>query len=207
MRLRLVATLVAATALATPADAAYGRDQVKDAKGDARGGLASLDILSARWSTSGRGASKALVATLTLAAAPEKDVPFVYEMHSEVGGCGTVSFQYAPGNLLSYAHLLGQPEVSDSPIVWSVWIECGGDGGTMTGSSLVHKQVTFTVKGNTLTWSVPFSALPPQIGPGTLYSDFSAVADAGEPTMGLSLLGRPGQSLDHARGDGAWRPR
>jgi len=59
MRLRLVTAAASALALlAVPAaGAATNRPQIRDPKGDVRGGFAELDIVNARWSTSGRGAA------------------------------------------------------------------------------------------------------------------------------------------------------
>lgn len=207
-RLRLPAAAVAALAIAaTPASSAAPRDQIRDAVGDARGDLKYVDIVSARWSSTGTGASKALVASMTLAEPPKAEQPFVYDLRSEVRGCGTVWFQYSPGNLANEANRLNNPMIADGDTTKSVWIECGDPGNGTTGSGLVYKQMTFSVKGNTITWSVPLTALPPELQVGAVFSQFSAAADAGEPMFGISLAGGFGHSLDHAVGDGIWRLR
>lgn len=206
MRSRLVAavTLAALATLPAVASGAPARPQIRDPKGDARGGLAQVDIVTAQWSTTGRGASKALVATLTLAGAPNTERGFAYEMKSEVTGCGTVWFEYAPGTVSEATNLLGNPEVNDGLGASSLWLECGGDGGTTTGSMLVYREMTFSVKGNVITWSVPLTALPEQVQPGAVFSDFKAIADVAEPVMGLSTTGGFGQGLDFGQGDGVW---
>lgn len=198
MRVRLAvptALAVAAALLAAPAGAASNRPQIRDPKGDVRGGITELDILTARWSTTGKGDSLRLVATMTLAGTPKKDVPFVYEMQSQVRGCGTLWFQYTPGTVFTHMDELGQPTISDGDMTASVWAACGG---------LVYKELEFTHKGDTISWSVPVALLPPQIEPGVVFSDFRAVADVGEPVMGHSVLALAEQSLDHGRGDGVW---
>ena len=207
MRLRLtaVAAVAALAALPAAASGATARPQIRDLKGDVRGGLAYLDILSAQWSSTGRGASKALVATLTLAAPPKTDRAFAYELHSEVSGCGSVLFQYAPGTVSEATNHLQQPQVNDGLGAYSMWLECGGD--SATGSTIVWREMTFTIKGNVITWSVPLTALPDEVQVGARFSAFAAVADVGEPVFGISLVGRGGQSLDYAEGDGVWKLR
>lgn len=190
MRLRLVAAVAAASALLAPAaQGATNRPQVRDPKGDVVTGAAELDIVSAQWSTSGRGDDKSLVATLTLAAPPNTGVPYVYEMSSKVRDCGTVWFRYMPGTVASYAS--GGPG--------ELWLECG--------SELYDQVLSFTVRGNTLTWSIPLSVLPEQVQPGALFYDFEALADAGEPAFGHSVTGIADYALDIAFGDGTWRMR
>ncbi|HEV2889466.1 MAG TPA: hypothetical protein VGX28_03750 [Frankiaceae bacterium] len=206
MRLRLVAALAAATAvLATPAGAATGRPQITDPKGDVRGGVASLDIVSARWSTAGRGAGARLVASLTLAAVPMKDAPFAYELKSQVRGCGTVIFEYSPGALVTYLDELGQPAISDADQTATMWLECGAGTSDTTGSTLLVEEVTFAVAGNTMTWSVPVAALPSEVRTGSVFYDFTAAADAGDPVFGIPLASGASQSFDNGVGDGTWR--
>lgn len=165
MRARLVAASVVAAAVAAPANG-LPRDQVTDVRGDARGGLAHSDILSARWSTTGKGTTKSLVATMTLAAPARSDVPFVYELKSKVRGCGTVWFQYTPGTVADATARLNQPAINDGDVGYRVWLECGSGQAGPKQSSLIYKEVTFTAKGSTISWSVPLSALPHEVGIG-----------------------------------------
>lgn len=206
MRLRLATALTAAgLALISPyADAAV-RDQVIDVKGDVRGGDAGMDILSARYGTTGRGASKALVVSMTLASAPKTERPFSYELRNEIRGCGTVQFDYAAAPLADELGRLNQPSVHDGSLAVGVWFECmHGAPGPADSSGSLHEEVGFTIKGNTMTWSVPFSLLPELVQPGAVFHDFDAIADIGEPVFGLPVLGNSGQSLDYGRGDGVW---
>ncbi|HEV2889465.1 MAG TPA: hypothetical protein VGX28_03745 [Frankiaceae bacterium] len=188
MALRLVAAVAAATALLAPA--AYGasdRPQVRDAKGDVRGGMAELDIVSARWSTAGRGADEALVVTMTLAAAPKDGVPFAYHVRADVRDCGEVSFSYHPGSV----------SARQDGNVSTGWAACG-DG-------IYDDVVTTTVKGTTITWSMPVAVLPSQVRPGAVFTKFEALADASEPIFGYSVAGIADEPLDYAQGDGSWR--
>ena len=204
---RLIAAVTAAAValLSPPAEGAPARDQVVDPRGDAKGGQAYTDILSARWSTSGRGAGRSLVVTMDLAAAPKTERPYVYETRSEVLGCGTVIFDYAPGPLADELGRLNQPSIHDESLAAGVWFECmHGDPGPADSSGSLHEEVTLSVKGTTLTWSVPFGHLPERVGPGAVFHEFTALADVGEPFFGLSPLAGSGQSVDHAQGDGIW---
>lgn len=197
MRVRIAAAVAVSVAvLATPAQGALNRPQVMDPKGDVRGGIAELDIVSARWSTAGRGADRALVATLTLAAAPKREVPYVYDMKSEVRDCGTVWFQYTPGTVMTVLDDVDHPAVSGGDTTAHVWLECG---------DMVYDEMTFTLKGNTITWSVPLTLLPESVQMGSVFYDFSALADIGEPVTGHSAPGIVAQSADNAFGDGTWR--
>ncbi|HEV2889464.1 MAG TPA: hypothetical protein VGX28_03740 [Frankiaceae bacterium] len=190
-RPRLLAAVAAATALLAPsAYASPNRPQITDPKGDAVTGAAELDIVSARWSTSGRGNDKALVATMTLAAPPKDGVPYTYELSSVVRDCGVVWFRYTPGALLM---TLG------GTVPGEVWAECADE--------VYDSVITLTVTGSTITWSIPVDVLPPQITTGSLFYDFAALADAGEPAYGHSVAGIADQALDDAFGDGSWRLR
>ncbi len=190
MRTRLLAAVAAATALATaPAYGATDRPQIRDVKGDAVTGAAELDIVSARWSTSGSGPDRNLVATMTLAAPPKQEVPYVYELSVDVRGCGTMLFRYMPGSAASFANT--KPG--------EIWVECP--------SRIYDTVIGLTVTGNSITWSIPISVLPPEIGPGAVFSEFEALADVGEPGFGHSVTGVAGHALDVAWGDGTWRMR
>jgi len=212
MRARLTAAALAATALAAAVPTAghaatsrSSRPQVADPVGDAKGGVATFDVVSGRWSVTGRGAAKSLTAVLTLAGAPNTDRGFSYELKSDVRGCGTVWFEYAPGTVSEATNALGQKDVNDGLGAYSLWLNCGGgESGPAGESMLVYRELTFTVKDNVITWSVPFSALPRQVQPGAIMEDFEAIADVAEPVMGLSTTGGLGQGLDYGRGDGVW---
>ncbi|HEV2889467.1 MAG TPA: hypothetical protein VGX28_03755 [Frankiaceae bacterium] len=208
MRLRLVPALAAATLLlAVPANAATDRPQVRDPKGDVKGGMAELDIVSARWSTTGKGDAMRLVATLTLAAPPKKDVPYIYDMKSQVRDCGTLWFQYTPGTVMTRADDVNHPLVSDGDTTATVWTACGSGAEDSDGRALLYKELQFVQAGNTISWSVPVSALPDRIEVGSVFYDFSAIADVGDPVVGHSPQSIAGGSLDSAYGDGTWRLR
>ena len=206
MRARLTAVTAVAALAALPAAAsgAPARPQIRDMKGDVRGGFAYADILSAQWSTSGTGAAKRLVATLTLAAPPKKDVPYTYDMKSEVRDCGTMWFRYTPGVVSSR---IDDPNAGNDPNA-TIWAECGPGAAAADGTFPFHTQLVFTQRGNTLSWSVPISTLPQRIDPDdAIFREFSAMADVGEPVTGHSVQGIADQSLDNAYGDGVWRMR
>lgn len=205
MRLRLSAAAAVAAALAvlpTAASGARSPDQIRDAVGDVLAEQAYADIVSARWSSPGSGDDKALVVSMTLAAPPRTEAPFVYELEATVRGCGVIWFQYAPGSVIGMINHPADP-TSDAAGA-SVWIECG-DPSSPSGSSSLHR-LSFTVKGNTLTWSVPLLMLPPQIQVGSFFSGFTAASDVGEPVLGTSPIW-PAEVVDTAVGDGVWRIR
>lgn len=204
MRLRAAtsaAIAVAAGLLVVPAEGAMRRqvNQIVDPKGDARGDvngtLAFLDVVTGRWRVEGTGARRALVASLTLAATPNADRGFHYELQAEVEGCGTVVFEYSPGTVS--ATRLGAK---------SLYLGCGAPGEPL-GSMSLYDEVSVDVDGTTLTWSVPLSALPEEIRPGALFSDFWAVTDVADPVFGESAGSAPKQTVDSGHGDGSWRLR
>ncbi|HEX8002218.1 MAG TPA: hypothetical protein VF519_05950 [Mycobacteriales bacterium] len=196
MRKPLALALLVAAAVAAPPHASAMRpfNQVVDPKGDARGNLGFADIVSARWYTTGTGAKRALAATLTLAGAPNTDPGFVYEVGARVDGCGSVEFRYTP---LSVESAYRGPK--------AFFAFCGAP--TSPDPASWQEEVTLTVTGRTITWSIPLAVIPESVGLGALYSEFDATADAAEPVLGTPVLGIPSQSIDVGRGDGVWRVR
>lgn len=210
MRLRLaVLTALAVTGglLSVPAGAAISpnriptqiRDPKGDVKGDVDGRLAHLDVLTGQWRTTGTGAKRALVATMTLAEKPNTERGFVYEMWADVEGCGSVWFYYAPGNVLDTVDQQGP----DYPGAAAVYVACNRTGEGTT----IRKALSFAVTGKTLTWSIPLTALPEEVQLGSRFSRFRAIADLAEPAFGKSPMGVLGQPLDIGTGDGLWTMR
>lgn len=202
MRPRLVAAAALAVLAALPAAAsgAPARPQVRDPKGDARGNLAHADIVSGYWSTTGRGESKALVVTMTLAGPVKSEVGNMYEMRAEARACGPVWFSYSPGTIAEATQQLNQPAINDGMGAGRVHIEC-------TAEKNLYKPLKIVVKDNVITWTIAFKDLPPQLQPGTTVWAFEAVADVAEPVIGEAPLSHVGQSIDTAYGDGIWKIR
>lgn len=198
MNLRLVSAAAAAALLAAGAAPSYAmrpRNHIADPKGDAKGNLGFADIVTGNFSTAGRGDQRALVGTLTLAGAPRTDPGFTYTLGAEVDGCGHVEFQYTP---LAVSSLLQGEK--------SFYMFCDLPAGP-SGTSSLHNEVSVSVRGRAITWSVPLIVLPPEMGPGALYSQFDAVADVAEPVIGSPVGGIPNQSVDMAFGATSWRLR
>lgn len=198
VRLRLVLSVAALVAAA--AVPSYGAmrpmSHLVDPKGDAKGNFGFLDIVSGNFSTAGRGEYRELVATLTLAGAPRTDAGFTYVFGAEVRGCGHVEFQYTP--------VSAQTAFSGEK---SFYMFCDSSVTPSSGTQSLHEEVSVSVSGRTITWSVPLVMLPPGVGVGALYTDFEAVADVAEPVVGSPLLGIPNQSVDMGYGASTWRIR
>ena len=196
MRVRLLTALVATAALAAPASGAMRPlNQVVDPKGDAKANLGFADIVTGLWTTTGSGANRALVGTLTLAGAVRTEPGFTYEMSAEVEGCGRVEFAYTPTSVSGTQ--LGQK---------SFYIGCGAPDDPL-GTMSLYDEVALNVHGRAITWTVPLRALPREVGPGSLYTTFEALADVAEPFFGTPVLGMPGHSVDMGYGNASWRMR
>lgn len=187
--------LLAAFVAAAPAGAAMRQvNQVVDPKGDAKANLGFADIVTGLWTTTGSGASKALVGTLTLAGAPRTDAGVTYELSAMVDGCGPVHFEYTPTSVSGSQ--LGQK---------SFYIGCGAPDDPL-GTMALYDEVALSVKGRAITWSVPLRALPKEVQPGVTFRQFGATADVAEPAFGTGVL-FAAHSVDEGTGNGAWRLR
>lgn len=194
MRTRLAAALAAS--LAIGAVPSYGAmrpiSQVVDPKGDARGNLGFADIVTGLWRTTGSRDGKMLVATMTLAGPPRADGGFAYELRAQAAGCGTVSFGFAPGTVSATS--LGAK---------SFYVGCGNPGDPL-GTMTFYDEVSVAVSGRTITWAIPLSVLPKEVGVGTSLTAFEAVADVAEPVTGHPAGSMPNQSVDLGSGNGRW---
>lgn len=197
MRTRLVASVVALLAVtAVPSQGAMRQlNQVVDPKGDAKANLGFADIVTGRWTTVGRGDQRALVATLTLAGAPRTDPGFSYELSAQVDGCGPVQFTYRPFSVTGTG--LGPK---------SFYIGCGAPD-DIYGTMSLYDEVTLTIGGRTITWSVPLIALPREVNVGATYREFGAIADVAEPLTGSPLGMIGGTAVDIGFGAAVWRLR
>ena len=194
-RLPALLALAAAASLAAPAAGAMRpANHLADPKGDAKGNLGFADIVTGNFSTAGRGEERALVATLTLAGPPRTDGGFTYTLGATVSGCGYVEFKYAP---LAVSSVQGAA---------SFTMFCDAQAGP-GGTSGLRDEVSLSVRGRSITWSVPLALLRPAMGPGALYTEFEAVADVAEPVVGSPAGGIPNQSVDMGYGATAWRLR
>lgn len=191
----VLAAALAAAVMAAPAGAAP-RDQIVDPKNDARGSVAGMDIHTVRWSLTGSGAARALTVKMTLGSAPRDHSGVAYEAHANARGCGAVWFEYSPGTVAEATNALGQPAVNDGMRAASLFLDCGG---------VIHHKLAYEAKGNAITWSIPLTALPPQVQPGALFSAFEGFADFAEPVVGSPIGAVAKQSVDYARGDGVWK--
>lgn len=195
MRKPLVLSLLLAALAAVPAQGAMRQiNQVVDPKGDAKANLGFADIVTGQWTTSGKGATRALVGTLTLAGAPRTDPGFTYELSAVVDGCGPVHFEYTPTSVSGTQ--LGNK---------SFYIGCGAPDDPL-GTMALYDEVALTVKGRSITWSVPLRALPKEVQPGAVLRQFGALADVAEPAFGTGVL-FVAHSVDEGTGNGSWRLR
>ena len=221
MSRRLAAALAAATVLTAPvfATAAPPAPQIVDAKGDAVGGQAALDIVSVRFSTTGTttvtkvGKKKKttytptkLVITETLGAAPSTQAGARYVISALIDGCGGIDIYYVNG--------------ADGP-TGSVWLDCPEGASATEGGTLID--MTPKVAGSTMTWELPLKMLPKEARVGAVVSDFRAYNDIGDPVFGLLGTGdgasmalnfealdmddptRGVAAADSAAGSGTWK--
>lgn len=208
-RLTVLAALAAAVSFAAmPSHAAPNRKpQIVDPAGDALGGQATTEIVSALWTTSGdtvtsrvRGKKvttytpRRLVVTLNLAGAPTTSGPFSYETSAQVAGCGEIRFVYTPGT--AYSQI-----VSDT----FLWYDCGPTDPTTGDNLVLVPGISTKIGAKSITWEYPIKALPKQnFKLGVAFSDFRAAVDVVEPVIGLygTNLVNP---IDEATGDVVWK--
>lgn len=201
-RLGLAVGFAALTILsAVPSSAGTTAPQVSDPSGDATGGQASTDILSATYSTTGvttvakvRGKTvktykpKVLVATLTLAAPPSKTTGMKYELNAQVDGCGSFGYSYTPG-----------AATGDS----ALFMSCPAGASATSGGTLIVPDTTFL--GNSIVWSVPLNAMPAEVKLGSAFSSFAAATDLAEPITGVIGTDILGLDFDTATSDVVWK--
>lgn len=197
-----IVTLATALAFAAPADAKPFT--YTDAKGDMPA-EAGLDIVGVKYATEGNVTTtrvgrktvrtyepSKLVVTLTTAGAPLQQPGVKYRVTSQVESCGDLTFTYSAGAATS---VLALSQMS---------LGCGGPAGT-TGGDTLFLDPKFTVKGNSLIWSVPLKALPKNARAGALLFNFQAGVDATDPAVGTLGPDDFGNALfDMARSDADW---
>lgn len=167
MRIRLLSVAaVAALATALPSFAAPA-PQITDPKGDARGGAAGTDIVSALFATQGTTAKVGkktvytptkLVVDVTYAAAPSTDPYVSHQVVFTAPGCGTVYLE---------VYALGTFGVAD----------CMPDDTSF--------DVTYKVTGNTMQFTLPFTVIGKQyFKPGSSLTDLVAYTAVSDPVFG-----------------------
>lgn len=201
-RLLVLPAIVATLALAAPAQAKPFT--YTDPKGDVPA-EAGLDIVGVTYATEGvtsvrkvgRKTVKTyeptkLVVTLALAGAPLDQPGVKYRVEAQVSECGAMTFSYAPS--------LSSDVLASSQLV----VGCGGANGTTGGDSL-FLDPKFTVKGSTLTWSIPLKSLPKVARAGGLLYGLASSVDVAEPVLGSLGPDDVGSAvIDTARSDADW---
>jgi hypothetical protein len=176
LRPALALTGVVAVVLASAAAAAPAGPKTlsfKDAAGDNISPGAASDITGVTFTTTGTGkgkkyVAKNLVVQLALAAAPDSNGTTIYEVDTQLAGCGAFTMSYSPGARL---------------IESSGFAECGGDG-TPTGSGTLFDALP-EVKGSTMTWTLPLKSLPGDVKVGSSFTKLYAYTDLVDPVTGL----------------------
>ncbi|HVE98345.1 MAG TPA: hypothetical protein VNA12_04120 [Mycobacteriales bacterium] len=183
----LAVLLTASAALAAPTPP---KPQIVDPKGDSVGSRSDVDIVSVQYSTTGTGSgrsyvSKKLIVALTLAGPPASNGVTTYVVRSDTDSCGVIEFKWAPGTV--GGGLIGDTTAS-------------------FGSCKVDDDSTAffaaKVKGSTATFEVALKPLK-DITRGTVFSEFRAAVDVGDPVFGI-FPGNDSGLLDSASGDGTW---
>ena len=195
--LLLAALLVAATQMPSHAAA---KPQIVDAKGDAVGGQAGTDIVSATYATTGTGkgrsyVAKKLVVTMTLAGDVITQPGLTYELSANTTTCGVVTFSSQNGSPYTAVTSLNG---------WADWGDCTKP--SSNGDSAVEL-LTVAVKGNTLTWSMPIKMLPKGMKLGTVFSDFEGRVDPTNPAIPFpsNTTGTEMGLIDIGTGTGTWK--
>lgn len=218
MSRRLVAALAAAAVVAAPSvstAAPKPAPQIVDAKGDAAGAQASLDISTVLFTTSGvttvtRVGKKRkttytptkLVVVETLGAAPNTTPGIRYRIEAEIAGCGQFDIYYVNG---------------ESGTTGYVWVDCPESDAVGEGGTLI--ELSPKVGATTLTWEIPLKALTKDVKVGAVVSGFRAFTDIGDPVTGILGTGDglsnalvigddPSSGVvvaDVATGNGAWK--
>lgn len=110
---------------------------------------------------------EALVLSMTLAAAPSSLPGTLYEIDAMTSKCGRMYLYYTPG-------------VDGSGAL----VGCGSEP-SATGSTATSIPVEPTVKDKTITWTLPFDALPRELKPGTSITAFEAFSTQVDPVTGV----------------------
>jgi hypothetical protein len=187
MRRALLTLLVPAVLLtgSTFAEAASPRPQVSDRGGDALG-TKSQDIRSVLFEAKGRGASKALVVTMSTWSPVMQDLAtFNYEVDAKAP-CGDVSFSFSPGT--PYQSVTGL----------NGWVS------TSCGAGL-SDLVSVQVKGTEITWVLSLD--PKAFEKGMPFTDFVGRIDLAQPAVPFasSATGTTLGLVDIATAKGPWR--
>lgn len=198
-RLALLLSPVLGVALATSSLAAPTKaPQVKDAKGDAVGARAGTDVVSALFSTAGKGSGKAYIpkqfaVTLTLAGPVETAPGTQYEVEAMTDTCGLVMFTYTPGT--PYGNVTGRTG-------WALWDKCP----STAGDSNIEL-IAPTVEGNTIRWEFGMKAIGLKVG--TTFKDFKVRVDPSNPALPYPSKGDGLDTglglIDSAAGAGPWK--
>lgn len=188
------ALTVCVVSAASAAPAGPTRLVFADKAGDSLPPQASTDITKVSFATTGKGigkkyAPKYLVVELTLSGPPSSTGTTLYEVDTELTGCGSFSMSYSPGAKL---------------IESSGYASCGGDG-SPTGSGTLFDALP-EVKGSTLIWTFALKALPGNVRRGSTFTALSAHTALVDPVTGL--LGPaaidPALSYDNASTDATY---
>ena len=198
-RLALLLSPLLGVALATSSLAAPTKaPQVKDAKGDAVGTRAGTDIVSALFSTAGKGSGRAYVpkqfsVTLTLAGPVETAPGTQYEVEAMTDTCGLVMFTYTPGT--PYGSVTGRTG-------WAMWDKCLSTAGDSNIELLAP-----TVEGSTIRWEFGMKAIGLKVG--TTFKDFKVRVDPSNPALPYPSKGDGLDTglglIDSATGTGTWK--
>lgn len=198
-----VALAIASAYLAAPGSAAVvvPKPQLTDPAGDSIGNQASLDLISATYSTTGittttkvRGKTvktykpKNLVVTLTLNAPPSTQTGVKYQLDAQVDGCGSFGYSYTPGAATGAN---------------SLFTACPAGANAASGGTLIKPDTTFV--GNSIVWTVPLAALPSEVKVGSSFGTFTAAVGLAEPVTGVIGTNDLGFAFDTAKSDSVWK--
>lgn len=168
--------------------------------------VGGVDIVSVTYATEGTTTTKKvrgktvktyepakLLVTLKLAEAPIEQAGIKYKVESEVEGCGTFSFAYAPGTV--YSGLLGPS---------SLYVGCGGADPVGGEGQIIFPKMA--VNGSSIVWTVSLKTLPKNVRAGARLSGLNATVDLVEPVLGVQGLEESGGPalIDTATSDAEW---
>lgn len=153
---------------------------IADPTGDEKGGQASLDATKVLFTTTGTTTSKkvkgktvksytptALVVQLVLAAAPTALPTVVYEVDSVNSICGNMYLYFDPQLIASGGSIgCGPPDAAGFPTT------------NFPGNPVLS--------GSTITWTWPFSAMPPEFRVNSTFTDVHSYIALADPITGAS---------------------
>lgn len=198
VRLALAAAGVSVLGVAVQANAAVPSPTklvITDPAGDALGSQGPYDITNVSISTTGNKVgktytAKTLVVSMTVVGGFSKYPGATYEVDVDVSGCGYANFTYTPGSALGEGGL---------------FTECGSPEDE-TGSTATLYSTPPEVKGSTVTWTFPFSALSSEFKAKKLtISEVSAFTTQNEPVFGIVGPGIVGLNVDDATTDKSYK--